>query len=77
MTTPKRDPILAVLHYFETAELPRAEQAFELVREALRKRRLPKTPPVRVAVPAATKKAPPPNNKKKAPAATPAAPLPS
>jgi hypothetical protein len=46
MSTPKRDPVLAVLDYFETADLPLAHQALTLAK-AILKRRGPQGPPKR------------------------------
>ena len=47
----KPDPVLAVLNYFENAELVLAQQAFVLARAILRKRttpaRVPKPKPVK------------------------------
>jgi hypothetical protein len=40
----KRDPVLAVLTYFETAELPLVQQALALAQQIVR-RRAPKGPP--------------------------------
>lgn len=53
MTTRKRDPIVAVLQYFETAEPALAQQALSLVKEIVRKRQ----PAPRRAPAARTKKA--------------------
>lgn len=36
--TKKRDPIVSVLEYFETSELPLAQQALELAKAVLRRR---------------------------------------
>lgn len=35
----KQDPVISVLRYFETVDLPLAEQALTLVREVVKKRR--------------------------------------
>lgn len=40
----RKDPILAVLHYFETVELPLAEQALALVKAIVADRRGPMKP---------------------------------
>jgi len=40
----KPDPVLAVLNYFETADLALAQQAMVLVRAILRKRASVRTP---------------------------------
>ena len=53
--TQKRDPIVSVLDYFETAELPLARQALTLAQQIIR-RRTPKA----VSKPATVKKATPP-----------------
>jgi hypothetical protein len=34
----KRDPLVAVIHYFNTVDLPAAEQAVTMVREIVRSR---------------------------------------
>jgi hypothetical protein len=47
----KPDPVLAVLNYFETADLALAQQAFVLARAILRKRSAPARVPVKAKPP--------------------------